>query len=186
MMSPARIYEQGVAAEYQWALPVDSSDFQCSLLFDGSSKAEGWVPVRMYLLERHSARAKRLKRADLPWSGHDSIALSSHAVDVLGPFLLRYGELLPLSCESEELWVFNITNVVDALIEEASDLERFSTGRIMMINRHVFDPVAIGDSEMFRIPQLLRSPIFVTQSFVDLVDTTGLKGTPFGLVWELD
>lgn len=113
-----------------------------------------------------------------------SAALSQRAVDALLDLLIENGEILPLACDEGDFFVFNLTRVLDALDEPASELRRFGRGgrgRVKQIVRHAFVPERVTAS-VFRIPQKpLR--VYVTQRFVDRVEGAGLTGFQFTRVW---
>jgi hypothetical protein len=79
--------------------------------------------------------------------------------------------------------MYNPTRVVEALDEPASSVIRFSDGRIMMIQRHVFRADVIGETDVFKLPNLRVSPTFLSQRFVDRWEASGLKGLDFERVW---
>jgi len=79
--------------------------------------------------------------------------------------------------------MYNPTRVIDALDEDASSVLRFSGGRIMRINRHVFRPEVVKGIDVFKIPNLRVSPTYVSQRFGDLWNSADLKGLEFKQVW---
>lgn len=113
-----------------------------------------------------------------------SAAFSKRAVDTLLDLLIENGEILPLECDEGDFFVYNVTQVLDALDESASELRRFGRGgrgRVKQIVRHEFVPERVTAS-IFRIPQKpLR--VYVTQQFVDRVEGAGLTGFCFSQVW---
>lgn len=116
----------------------------------------------------------------------DPPVFSRCALDVLLPHIGRFGQVLPLDFDEWEYSLFNITNVIDALDEEASDVWRFpSSGRIGDIKRHVFRSQAVRDQWIFKIPQR-GGFAFVTDRFVELVRQHGLTGFGFELLWSDD
>jgi hypothetical protein len=62
-------------------------------------------------------------------------------------------------------------------------LVRFSSRRILKIVHHAFRPKAVQGVHLFKIPQMLRGPIFVTNEIVTAVRSAGLKGTEFEQIW---
>ena len=89
-----------------------------------------------------------------------------------------------LECDEGDFFVYNVTRVLDALDEAASELRRFGRdrrGRVKTIVRHAFVPELVTAS-IFRIPQKpLR--IYVTERFVDRVVAAELTGFSFSHVW---
>lgn len=178
-----RIYEPRVADGFQWVFPVDDDDFETFCSFDGSSRESTWSPVRMRLLLADDEE-RTLEKSDFPWLGEHVLILSSRAVDAVGGLLRNDGELLPLACDEQELWVFNPTTVVDALDQNRSELRRFDSGRIMAVSNYVFRAELVGDAVAFKVPELHRVSTFVTERFVDAVKSAGLRGVDFEMLWE--
>jgi hypothetical protein len=115
----------------------------------------------------------------------DPVVLSRRALDELLPYIGRFGQMLPLAFDECEYSLFNITNVVDALDEAASEVWRFpSSGRIGDIKRYVFKPEAVRDQWIFKIPQRSKGFAFVTDRFVEAVQQAGLTGFGFELLWS--
>lgn len=93
------------------------------------------------------------------------------------------GELLPLACPYARLHVYNPTRILDALDENASDIVRFSSGRIMTVQEYVFRPHVVAGVDLFKLPNLRASPTFVSEEYVDAWSSAGLVGLEFKQVW---
>ena len=74
--------------------------------------------------------------------------------------------------------------MVDALDEGASELRRFSSGRIMIVDRWTFRPESLQGVAAFKLPQLRRAFTFVTDAFVERFRRCGLAGLAPKPVWE--
>ena len=114
----------------------------------------------------------------------DPMVLSRRALDVLLPHIGNLGQVLPLAFEEAEYSFFNVTNVVDALDEQHTDISRLPSGRISKIERYAFKPEAVRDQWLFKIPQQPGGFAFVTDQFVDLVKSSGLTGFKFKPLWS--
>jgi hypothetical protein len=126
-----------------------------------------------------------LRESDSPWLGTGSLVFRPRAIQAMESLLLSHGELLPLACESADLFVFNPTHVLDALDEQASAITRFpSSGRIMSIDKHVFRRDVIGDLQIFKLQGLRGSATYVRERFVEQWNAAGLRGLTFPLAWE--
>jgi hypothetical protein len=111
--------------------------------------------------------------------------LSQRALDTLLPHIASYGEVLPVLFDEAAFAIFNVTNVVDALDEQASDVKYFtSSGRVMAIDRFVFKPELVKNEWIFKIPQCPEAHNFVTDRFVQVVRDAGLRGFGFTKVWS--
>jgi hypothetical protein len=167
---------------YELCHPVSQHDFgRIGIELDGSSRQSSWRPIPVKLVREDEG--KKLAKSDSPWFADDALIFRSTVVEALGAMLRAYGELLPLACSEAELMIYNPTRIIDALDEAASSLVRFDSGRIMMIQTYVFRTDAVGESDIFKIPNLKVSPTFVSHRFVDRWKASGLRGLDFRLVW---
>jgi hypothetical protein len=107
------------------------------------------------------------------------------AVEGLRPMLEAHGEVLPLATDDEsELFVLNVTTVLDALDDDRSIVERFpGSDRIMRIKKVAFRPAIVRDVDIFRLPHR-ASPTYVSRRFVDAFNNAALVGLDFSLVWS--
>lgn len=175
-----RVFCFTVLENHEWILPTDPSVYE--LLFSLSGVVgPGWVSLSMEFLHESDDGARRL-RSDFPWLGEHAPILRPRAVSALQETLAAHGELLPLNAP-EPVSLFNATRIVDALDPSRSQIVRFEDGDILNIERFFFDPVAIGQLEMFRLP-MRSSPVFVTEAFVSRIAAAGLEGVAFRLLWS--
>jgi len=151
------------------------------LRFVGAPMKNGWrVEKRLQFVPR------RLLKGDTPGLSTHIPVFNRKAVKSLNHFLDQNGELLPATCQGEEYFLFNVTRVVDALDEANCDLERFDDGRIMIIRRYSFFPKKLEGITIFKVPQIVLMDVFVTEPFVQRVQSEGLKGFKFRHVWTGD
>lgn len=109
---------------------------------------------------------------------------SARAKELLGPHIDGLGQWLALECDEASYWLFNITNLIDALDEPQSELVRFTDGGIMRIARFGFHPKPLVGQLIFKVPQRAGMYNLVTQDFVDLVHKHRLTGFSFRLLWS--
>ena len=167
---------------FELCQPIGDDGFETiNVLINGECRGASWTPVPVRLV--HEDEGRRLLPCDSPWLGAHALILRQSAVEAIGETLVEHGELLPLDCSEVRLVAFNPTSVVDALDEEASSLLRFSSGRIMKINRYVFRRAVIERIPIFKIPNLRVSPTFLSEEVVELWTGAGLKGLEFKEVW---
>ena len=178
-----RIYEPRVRPNFEWVLPVRDSDHEVLWSLNGISRRAAWQPMpvaRLWVDDEGEPRTE----ADLPWLGGHVLVLRERAAGLLAPLLERHGELLPLSCPDADLWLFNVLTVVDALDEENSEIIRFDDGDILNVERYAFRPDTAAGPAVFKVPQLLRGPLFVSDEFVGAVEAAGLTGPEFSELWS--
>ena len=114
-------------------------------------------------------------------------AFTARAVEALQDVLYLYGQILPLRSRDGEFYLWNVTNVVDALDEERSRLTRFaSSGRVMSVERWAFRPAALGAGAAFKVPQFRRAYTFITEAFANRAGAAGLLGFAPEEAWRTD
>jgi hypothetical protein len=179
----AAVYEPERAEGFEFCYPGRGEDFETlNITIDGTPRHGTWRSPPMRLVRKDEG--KRLAESDSPWLGSHALIFRRHALGELEALLLSYGELLPVACSEADLVIFNATRVLNALDEQASGIERLSSGRIMRITRHVFRPEVISGVDIFKIPNLRVSPTYVSERFVERVKATGLRGLIFNKVWS--
>jgi hypothetical protein len=110
---------------------------------------------------------------------------SERAKQVFAPHLQGLGRWIELVPDCDPTyWLFSITNVIDAMDEEKSEVKRFADGGVMRIVRFVFKPEAVRDQWLFTLPQRPGSNRCVTDRFVELARQHGLTGLEFKLLWS--
>jgi hypothetical protein len=173
------LYEEG----YEFCHPVDRNEYlRIADLCNGIRRAETWKPLNMKLVRVDEG--KRLVESDTPWLHSHILIVRPRVITALGPLLLEYGELLPLRCPGAELWLYNVTCVIDALNEAASAIDRFRDGRIMLVARPAFRKEVIGKTDIFKISHRRGDSIYFSQRFVDLWHAAKLTGVEFTLAWS--
>lgn len=174
---PMTIYKFAVFENQEWIFPVDDTAFETFFAMDGRV-IQDWAPPVMRMVVAEGAEEPSY--SDFPWLGEHAPILKKPAVDALAPMLTRYGQLLPL--KGENVLLFNVTTVLDALDKEKSGIVYFDNGDILDIEHHVFKRDVIGTAEIFKLPQR-ASAVYVTGSFVEQVRSSRLRGVSFAPVW---
>lgn len=152
------------------------------LLYDdkfGKSVKSLWQPIRIKVSEGKET----LPASDFPCFFPDLPIISSRAKEVLHDLIAPYVEFLPFQSSFGEYYGINVLEEVDALDEEASELKRFSSGRVMVVHKYVFKPDAVEGKVIFRLPQF-QTRIYVTDLFAAKVREHGLKGLKLKELWS--
>lgn len=181
-----KIFEPVGLEGYQWVVLVEEADFELFRSLGGSGRAGSWAPIPVRLIEKDEF-GRPLLESDFPWLGSHTLVLGKRAVEAIGPRLADDGELLPLACDAAPLWALNAWYLLDALDEERSNIVRFAaTGGVMTVESYAFRPDVVDDFQLFTIPQLRRSQLFVGQRLVDWVGASSLRGLGFRELWRSD
>lgn len=158
----------------------NEADAEVLFKFNGAT-IEGWTPLPVEADENYGD----VSTCDFPsLIGHVPV-FSARAVSVLRDFLMPNGQVLPLAYDREDYYAYNITNMLDALNLEQSEIIRFSTGRIMDIRRYEFFAEKLeGDPGIFKLAATPLLRVFVTEKFKQMVNNYGLTGFQFKLLWS--
>jgi len=151
-------------------------------LFDGRSLARDWETVTMIVADEDQDDAT-IELPDFTLLGVVPV-FSVRAATTLLPLLKPNGELLPVRHPRAEYLLYNVTHISDALDESASTVERFSSGRIMTVEKYVFKASMVVLLDIFKVPQFRRGSEFVTDRFVTEAQKNNLTGFDFRLIWE--
>ena len=178
-----RVYDPLNSDDSELCHPIRNQGFdEVREWIQGVPRSNDWQPITVELIREDEGEV--LCRSDSPWLGSYALVFRSSAVDAMESILLKHGELLPLDCPGEELYIYNPLLVLDALDESASTITRFRDGRIMGIDRHVFRPDVIRGVDVFKLSCKTVSLTYVSQDFVDLWQASGLWGLEFPLLWS--
>ncbi len=166
---------------YESLLITKGSLFEFAGRFNGQPMDRPWTDVTI------EADPKPVPKGDFPSLIPGVPVFSPRALHALEDLLLPNGEVLPAICAGEAHYLYNVTRVVDALDESRSDVVRLpGKSEALYISDHVFVADRVRGMAVFKIPQETSGDVFVTDLFVDRVETTGLTGFWFIPVWSSD
>jgi hypothetical protein len=176
-----RVFQLGEEADrYRPLTVVHEDDFRkLSALHDQPVPLE-WEPVPVEWLDERGSLLKPV--SDFPSFG-GVLAFRQKALDSLRDLLEPNGVILPLRMSGESVFAYKVTREIDALDEERCDLTRFSTGRIMSVQRFAFFSGPINGAPIFKVPQF-RAQAFVTDAFAERIRRLSLTGFVLNEVWS--
>lgn len=146
--------------------------------FDGRSLLKEWVPLPVRLLIE-------LKKSDTPSLSAGIPVFNRKSIETLSEFLDGNVELLPLISSLDEYYLVNVINVRNCIDYDRSEFKRYSSsGRIMRFMRYSFLEEEVKDQTIFKISDLPKSRVFVTDAFREKVLSSRLVGYEFVEVWD--
>jgi hypothetical protein len=173
------VYMLRADSDHYESLLVTVGDlFEFAGRFNGKPMKGAWWDVRI------EKDPRRLPKGDFPSLIPSVPVFSDKAVTVLRDMLERNGEILPVSIGDEDYSLYNVTRIVDALDEANSSVDRFDDDSVCYISDHSFYSRRLAGLSIFKIPQMPDDSIFVTDIFVERVESAGLKGFWFPVVWS--
>ena len=164
---------------------ADISGSEMSLNLDGKPLKDVWWP-RTMMLDDDPPRP--VGDYVYHWV-KTGLVLERRAIETLKP-IMGPVEVLPLICDFGDYWAVNVLTTLDCVDYETSRFVRFQQRdpnvipRIMYFEKYAFFPEKIVDNHIFRIPDQVRSVLFVDDVFVSTVKQLGITGFDFTLVWE--
>lgn len=155
---------------------------------DVKEKGRGWTVPRMastWAPQKVVGRVRPFN--DYPCIDLTVPAFSRRAVDALGEYLEPNGELLPLVSALGEYFAYNLITVADVLDHKRSKIQWFDDSEPVIaleIDHFEFLPDRLVELSIFHIVEDTTAT-FVTQRFVETVDSQNLQGFEFVKVWAL-
>ncbi len=167
---------------YRILVPAQTQSLSDYRQFNGC-EIKDWAGFKVELLLLNERQD--MLPGDFPGLTSHIPVFSPRAKDALMDDLAAAGQLLPLDVVNAEqrFDALNITTLVDALDLEQAEVKRFSSGRIMRIQRHAFLPEKVAGLNLFKIPETPLQDVYAGQAFLEAVRDSGLEGFVFKLVW---
>lgn len=156
---------------------IEVWDFIDSL--NGESKINNYTPIKVKKIN------KKGNLLNVTYLTSGLLVIDEQTVSVLKKYIDLYGELLPLDLKEKDkqLYIFNVTNVVDCLDEEKSELRIF-TNCIGNVRKPVFKKELIGSNAIFKIPRHGIGFTFINDNLKEYIEKSNLEGFNFKLVWD--
>lgn len=148
-------------------------------MFDGTSLKDSWRIPKVMEYEED----KDLKTGDAP--GFNIPVFNKKALDILFPLIKKDVEILPLQLKDELLYGINVLTIIDAIDYDLSEYRTFRDGkRIMSFKKYAFRDEMIKNKNIFKIIDLKRGEVFVSEIFFDYVRDNNLEGFKMELIYE--
>ena len=127
--------------------------------FDGTPMEGRWTDVAF----TWDPETAGLPKGDYPFLMLGLPIFTRRAIEDLGDLLEGNGEIIPTTCEGDQIFFFNVTRIIDALDESDSEVIRFDDcSDVMYIDRYAFFAAKLVESTIFKIPQWPTGLVYVT------------------------
>lgn len=171
---------------FQRLLPQGEAVWETDLLTFDCRPKKDWAPPEVYI------RNPKLKRGNFFFLTVGALVFDDVARDALAPLLEASGEVLPLPCGEETLFLLNVLDCVDALDEARTKWKQNQhSGKRTGIEIHEFYDNRIPEVPLFKIPQTSRADIYTCcgmkdpgDEFKPAYEAAGLTGLIFDYVWS--
>lgn len=165
---------------YELCLPLERPD----LLIVHDTFAEeplvGWKPIKAAVCSPYLT-GRPGRRAEAPYWHSSVLVLRQASLPVLSPLLEKHGELLPLECADEPLWIYHCTTFIDALDAARSTFTVFGPTKVVATT-HLLEERLVG-IDAFRLAGRETAALFVSGAFVAAFGKAGFKGLKFRRRW---
>ena len=157
--------------------PADDWDWdRLDAAIKSFTSASNWLPPRVVI--HGEDEGKMLRYADC--LGFMSIWPVFHriVIDQIGDLLRLNGDVLPLNCMGRDLYLYRVTNEIDALDEENSVLMRLrDSQKIVLVECPVFKAGMVDSADIFRLRG--QNAQYVSHRFVERWRKENLTGLLF-------
>lgn len=156
-----------------------NDDEMQSGMFDASGQALTWKHRPQLAVFKEPRRKQPKPRADISTLRPGALVLNGKAYAVLGEFLARFGQLLPLECDGEIEYFYNVTRLIDCVDQERS----VKRGSGSIAKEAFFEQAVPQDAMVFKDPLTARIRIYVNDPAKDhlqeLIGKAMLTGAEF-------
>ncbi len=171
-----KVYELWMDHTYRTYEPTPKDGYK-SYIFDG-------MPVKERNFEKIYP-SKYKDEIDKPIGDVFSVEVSSFILNersykILYPYIKNEVQIFKIKSENDNLYVVNITNIIDCLDYDKSKIKRFpSSGRVMRVIKYAFKTEKLTNAIIFKLPEFPKSISYVTEEFKKVVEENNIKGFKF-------
>lgn len=170
---------------FQYFLTEQENDWE-KLVMDCTKMLKRWAPPPVFIYK------PKHKQGNFFNFDSGLLTCDPEATETLRSYLEMAGELLSLPYEGKEYSILNVTECINCLNQEKTEwIYGKSTGSRIGIKNYSFHPNRFSESVIFKIPETSKTEILVVEGLKDpdeelqfVVESTGLKGLVFELIWE--
>lgn len=169
--------------DYAMVVPLRQDDL-IARRFDTDGSPLDWMDRPLVGFADSSRRKNKRPPADVSVMVPGALVLSGRAREALGPFLLKFGQLLELECEgnAEIRYFYNVTNLLQCVDVDRSERNDFGDIRL-----EAFDESKVPkEAAVFKDPATVDVRIYVNDAgralIEELVASVSLTGIECGPV----
>ncbi|MCR6652663.1 MAG: hypothetical protein NVV73_14830 [Cellvibrionaceae bacterium] len=185
MSKPYLIENDG--AGFKWlALQVDDfidlmpegySDAQLlRFSYHNTSLKDGWENIQSEFIQAEAGEPLPVPDISL-WLPGAALVLSAKALSVLGSLIGEFGEILPVDCVGDRVFIFNCRNVVDA--DPAQSESLIHSGMVVGVRQIGFRQGDVAKSAVFKTRFDNCTGLYANDLFKTAVEKNGLRGVKF-------
>ncbi|WP_366346932.1 DUF1629 domain-containing protein [Paenibacillus amylolyticus] len=177
-----KIYEYKHDVKVKLLEAVEDESHLINSDFHGASKIKEWTTINVETLYKRTYM-------DFPNYIIGKPVVSKKVKDKMEKedILTNEVEFLPITNDNMELFMLNVTNILDCVDYNRSGIDRFKDGSWFRFNKLVFDATKIPDGTcMFKIKETAGVQVFVTEKFKEWIEEHKFKGLNFSVIYDSD
>jgi len=110
--------------------------------------------------------------------------VSKRVREIIEPFVTNEVEFLPLIHDELELYMINVTNIIDCVDYNYSEV-RLSVGKMAGFTKIVFDFSKIpSETYLFKLKEVAKTKVFLTEKFKELIESHKIKDLDFFIEYD--
>ncbi|AJS61133.1 imm11 family protein [Paenibacillus sp. IHBB 10380] len=152
---------------------VEDRNHPINFGFNGETKEQIWSPIEVETLYKRTYKDFPVYRIGKP-------VISAKVKRAIESFISSEVEFLPLVHKELELYMINVTNILDCVDWERTDVEWTEENSFAGFNKLVFDFSKIPEhTYIFKFKELATVAVYVTEEFKELIERNKFKGLDF-------
>jgi hypothetical protein len=180
MEQPVKVWELRNGSVNETAPLVYANDDEMrSGMFDASGQSLVWNHRPQLAVFKEPRRKQPKPRSDISTLRPGALVLNGRANAALGEFLARFGQLLPLECDGEVEYFYNVTALINCIDQEHS----MKRGSGSIAKEAFFEEAVPQVATVFKDPLMVRTRIYVNDAAKDLlqklIENAALTGVEF-------
>lgn len=145
--------------------------------FDGSPIKEEWSPPKLITMYK-----RRYK--DFPTLVSGKPVISARVKKIIEPFVSKEVEFLPLLHDELELYMLNVTNVLDCIDWQRS-IKSVHSNSIIRFDKQAFNFTKIPENTyLFKIKENAVITTYITDHFKNLIEQHKIKGLDYSTEFD--
>ena len=167
------------ANDYENLMAVKKFSLEEIQSFNGQSKIKEWQPLALKTMYGNR------KFADIVSFTPGIPVVSPRVIEVTKDLIQDQVEVLPTICSDCELYILNITNIVDAVDYTKAQVKYFPDGkRVLRFIKLAFVEEKVRGNHIFKLTEHKLSSPYVSDEFRQRILDNNLTGFKFELVWD--
>lgn len=144
---------------------------------------DDWSEVELFPSSHHTESGKGT--GDVYPVEISAVVINEKCYRLIKPYIKDSVQVLQAKSKSEQLYVLNVTRVIDCLDKDNAVLKFFpSSGRIMKVEKYAFYKDMLKGAFIFKIPEEVYTHPYVTEEFKTIIEQNDIKGFKFIPVWK--